>query len=143
MVVIVLVGMQFVPIPLNQNTALSPDDISTVYDIPLKVGKILQNSCYDCHSNNTRYPWYSQVQPFGMLLADHIDHGKEELNFSEFAGYSNRKKKSKLKSLVHEIEEGEMPLYEYLILHNEARLSNEDKKILINWATDMLEKLER
>jgi hypothetical protein len=110
------------------------EDISTVLPVSNNVKLILANACYDCHSNNPRYPWYFNVQPIGWLLSRHIDEGREELNFSEFGNYSAGKQSEKLEHIVHTINENEMPLKSYRLMHKEARLSNTEKKILIDWA---------
>ncbi len=81
--------------------------------MPANVVAILKVSCYDCHSNNTRYPWYSQLKPVAWLMARHIKKGKKELNFDEFNDYSKRRKKAKIKSIISQIEKEEMPLRSY------------------------------
>ena len=103
------------------------------YTIPSGVQSILQNSCYDCHSNNTDYPWYSYVQPVRILLEDHIKKGKEELNFSEWGNYSQRKQRNKLNGMAQQIKENEMPLPYYTIIHKNTVLSEKQKKGLITW----------
>ena len=134
---LVLIGIQFIPTQHNQSDIVPDSDITKIYRIPDQVATILRNSCYDCHSNNTRYPWYSKVQPIGMWMADHINHAKEELNFNEFGDYSVKRKKKKLKEITEEIEEDEMPLPSYTWIHRDAQLSKDDKKALISWATDL------
>jgi hypothetical protein len=130
---IVLVGIQFIPSRSNQSTVVPPTDFIKTFKAPEQVGKILNTSCYNCHSNNTNYPWYSRVQPVGWFLENHINKGKEELNFSEFGSYSGRKQKSKLTSMISQVEDGEMPLASYTFIHREARLSAESKKSLIEY----------
>jgi len=130
---IVLVGIQFIPSRSNQSTVVPPTDFIKTFEAPEQVGKILNTSCYNCHSNNTNYPWYSRVQPVGWFLENHINKGKEELNFSEFGSYSGRKQKSKLTSMISQVEDGEMPLASYTFIHREARLSAESKKTLIEY----------
>jgi hypothetical protein len=95
---------------------------------------IFKTACYDCHSNNTRYPWYSNVQPGGWLLASHIKNGRSALNFSEFGSYSQRKQTSKLKAIVNSLNDGTMPLKSYTLIHADARLSKDEKTLIINWA---------
>lgn len=89
---IVLVGIQFIPTSINQQDITPYTDIRNVYTIPDNVLTVLEVSCYDCHSNNTNYPFYSRIQPMAMLMDKHVREGKEELNFSEFGDYSDRKK---------------------------------------------------
>ena len=117
-------------------------DITKVYDVPKDVQTILTTSCYDCHSNNTAYPWYSYIQPARMFLDGHITEGKEELNFSEFGSYSKRKQGSKLKAMTSQIKSGEMPLKSYTILHQDAKLSAENRAILIDWIEKVQDSLD-
>ncbi len=101
-----------------------------------EVGRILQTSCYDCHSNYTNYPWYTNIQPLGWWMNHHVNEGKEELNFSEYEAYSLKRKLHKLKEIKEQIEEGEMPISSYTIQHGEATLSPEQKEILIKWVDE-------
>ena len=96
---ITLVGIQFIPADVNKQEVITTSDIRHVYDVPENVINILENSCYDCHSNNTNYPWYSQVQPIRLIMDHHVEEGKEELNFSEFANYSERRKRNKMRAI--------------------------------------------
>lgn len=130
---VVLVGLQFIPTRTNQNTEVASSDFIKTNKVPEDVGRMLLTSCYDCHSNNTNYPWYSRVQPVGWLLENHIFKGKAELNLSEFGGYSVRKQKSKLKSMASQVEKDEMPLSSYTLIHRNARLSRESKKTLVDY----------
>ncbi|MDQ2752503.1 MAG: heme-binding domain-containing protein [Bacteroidota bacterium] len=126
--------MQFIQPARNKSVQVLPTDISKVYTIPNQVQSVLKNACYDCHSNNTNYPWYSNIQPGGWWLASHIRRGKEELNFSEFGAYSSRKQRSKLNSITKTIEDGTMPFPSYTLIHKNARLTKDEKAIVINWA---------
>jgi len=130
---VVLVGIQFIPTRTNQNTEIASSDFIKTNKVPKDVGRMLLTSCYDCHSNNTNYPWYSKVQPVGWFLENHINKGRSELNLSEFGGYSVRKQKSKLKSMASQVEKDEMPLSTYTFIHREARLSRESKKTLVDY----------
>lgn len=110
-----------------------PADFIKTYDAPKDVEQILRSSCYDCHSNNTNYPWYSYIQPARFFMENHIKEGKENLNFSEWGNYGNRKQRSKLEAIVKQIEKDEMPLSSYIVLHNNAKLSSKQKREVINW----------
>jgi len=129
-----LAGVQFIPTSLNRSNILPKEDIINAYNAPKEIVIILKKSCYDCHSNNTKYTWYSRLQPVRWLMEKHIREGKEELNFNEFASYSTRRQRSKLRSITDQIKDGEMPLKSYLIIHGEAKLSKVEKAILIDWA---------
>ena len=106
------------------------------------ISALLQESCYDCHSNNTEYPWYNKVQPVAWFLEDHIQEGKDELNFNEWAEYSDRRKNSKLRSIISQIEEDKMPLDSYTLIHKDAILSDEDKRVIIDYMTALKDSLE-
>ena len=132
---ILLIGIQFIRPARNYSGAISENSLGRLYEIPDTVSWVLQKACFDCHSNNTRYPWYSNVQPFGWMLANHIRKGKTDLNFDEFGTYSARKQKNKLKAVVNQIRDDNMPLRSYTWMHKDARLSEEEKQLLINWFT--------
>jgi ribosomal protein S20 len=101
--------------------------------VPVKVQTILQTSCFDCHSNNSNYPWYSNIQPVRAFMDSHIKEGKENLNFSEFDTYSTRKQQSKLDRMIKQIKSDEMPLVSYTIIHRNAALNKKSKVILLQW----------
>ena len=135
------VAIQFIQPARNKSDMALPTDIINTVTVPTQVLNILQNSCYDCHSNNTRYPWYSFIQPGAWLMASHIRRGKAMLNFSQFGDLSNRKQQSKLQGLINQIKDNEMPLSSYTLLHRNAILRAEQKTILINWATSAKDSL--
>lgn len=139
---IVFVGIQFIPTKISRSTEVSSGAFEKIFRIPEDVNHVLSVSCYDCHSNNTRYPWYSRVQPVGLFLENHISKGKEELNFSEFGDYSSRKQKSKLKSMISQVEKGEMPLKSYTFIHHDASLSKDDKKTLVGYLNSIQDSLK-
>ena len=132
---ILLIGIQFIRPARNYSQAISEQSLGRLYEVPDTVSWVLQKACFDCHSNTTKYPWYSNVQPFGWMLANHIRKGKTDLNFDEFGTYSARKQKNKLKAIVNEIRDNKMPLRSYTWLHKDARLNEKEKQLLINWFT--------
>ena len=99
-----------------------------------EVAAVLERSCNDCHSSETRWPWYSNVSPVSWFLKTHVDEGRRELNFSEWGGYAPRRRERKLHEICEQVESGEMPLRSYLPLHPSARLSDEDRRLLCDWA---------
>lgn len=137
-ILIIMVGIQFIPTIINKQSIDNSKDFITIYDVPKEISTQLKTSCYDCHSNNTIYPWYSKIQPMNMLLSKHINDGKEELNLSEFETYSKRQKKSKLKSMISQIKKDEMPLTSYTLLHCDASLSENDKKNVLIFLDNLL-----
>jgi hypothetical protein len=136
---IIFVAIQFIRSERNNNEQPSPTDIAQAFTVPDSVKVILKNACYDCHSNNTFYPWYSHVQPSGWFLNRHITQGKDELNFSEFGSYSTRRQLSKLDEIEDVINDDIMPLPSYRLLHKKARLSQKEKTLLINWAENLID----
>ena len=136
------VGIQFVPTDLNQSDTVPKTDFLLVNNTQENISALLQESCYDCHSNNTEYPWYNKVQPAAWYLEDHIQEGKDELNFNEWAEYSDRRKNSKLRSIIRQIEEDKMPLDSYTLIHKDAILSDEDKRVITDYMTALKDSLE-
>ncbi|MBL7869467.1 MAG: heme-binding domain-containing protein [Flavobacterium lindanitolerans] len=134
---VILIGMQFFQPLRNQSDEVTASHIERVYAVPQNVKAILTQSCYDCHSNNTRYPWYSRIQPGAWYMARHIKKGKEELNFSTFGEYSARKQRNKFRAMAGQVKDGEMPLSSYTLIHRNAVLSQDDKQVLINWFSTM------
>lgn len=135
MISIVLVAIQFIQPARNKSVQEMPTDFSRNVAISPEVDALLKTACYDCHSNNTRYPWYTYVQPAGWIMSKHISNGKKELNFNEFGTYSSRRQQSKLKSIADQVNDDEMPLPSYRWLHKTARLSIKNKALIIDWAT--------
>jgi hypothetical protein len=137
--------IQFIQPGKNNQSMDMTHDISKVVNVPDGVHQVLITSCYDCHSNNTNYPWYANIQPVGWWLKDHIDEGKGHLNFQEFAlveprpnsEYNTKEKRQdhKLEEVAEMVEEGEMPLESYTLIHGDAKLSAEQKKLLLDWVT--------
>ena len=134
---VAFVGIQFVPTERNQSDVVPKTDFMLVNSVPDHIKSKLQTSCYDCHSNNTSYPWYNKMQPVAWFLENHIEEGKAELNFSEWDSYSNRRKISKLKSIVSQIKENKMPLSSYTMIHKDALLDDIQKKEIIDWINNI------
>ena len=130
---IVFAIMQLIQPARNQNGRVLSTDITKLYAMPGKVLSVLQTACYDCHSNSTRYPWYSRIQPGAWLLASHIKKGKADLNFSRFGDYSNRKQQGKLQAIANSITDGTMPIRSYTLIHRDAKLSAADRVLILDW----------
>ena len=140
-IVIGLVAIQFFRPDRNIASQASSSDISGVVRVPDSVKTILENACYDCHSNNTRYPWYANIQPTGWWLAGHIKEARGDLNFSEFGGYEQRRQLGKLEGIAAVVEEDIMPLRSYKLMHKNARLSQDEKNMLIDWTRQSVDNL--
>ncbi|TDS19052.1 heme-binding protein [Maribacter caenipelagi] len=139
---VALIVIQSFPIILNESDTVPQSDFMVENQVPATIKNRLQISCYDCHSNNTDYPWYSKIQPAAWYLKDHIQEGKDELNFNEWATFSDRRKNSKLRSIISQIEEDKMPLDFYTLIHRDAILSDEDKRMIIDYMTALKDSLE-
>jgi hypothetical protein len=124
----VFVLIQFVPVE-QTNPAIESE-------IPAspEVRSVLRRACYDCHSNETSWPWYSHIAPVSWLVAHDVHEGREKLNFSTWNALSERKQAKALHEVLEEVEEGEMPPWFYLLPHPEARLSDQDRSALSQWA---------
>ncbi|MEJ6981251.1 heme-binding domain-containing protein [Pedobacter sp. P351] len=133
----VFIIMQFFQPEKNNNERITGNDISRVYQVPVNVNAILRNSCYDCHSDSTRYPWYASIQPFAWWMNEHIKEGKSELNFNEFGTYSSRRQKSKIRAIEESVEDGSMPLASYTLIHQSAKLSKDEKRIIKEWLAEI------
>jgi hypothetical protein len=140
--ILVIIG-QFIRPPQNTGGDVTTNDIATRYVVPPQVQTILRTSCYDCHSNATMYPWYAHVQPAGWYLYNHIKDAKKDLNFSEFCGYPLRRQIIKLQQVVEQVNENEMPLPSYLILHQDAKLTAQQKEVIADWANTLRDSLKQ
>jgi Haem-binding domain len=127
---------------INASPQATVNDISKIYAVPENVQSILKTSCYDCHSNNTYYPWYSNIQPVAWWLNHHVEEGKREINFNEFASYQIRRQYKKMEEVIDQVKEDEMPLSSYTIIHNDAKISQEQKLALSNWADGIRKEME-
>jgi hypothetical protein len=103
-------------------------------NVPPAVRTILERSCYDCHSNQTRWPWYSNVAPASWIVTDDVKEGREHLNFSEWGTYTRKRQIARLDMIVSQVDKDEMPMKKYLVLHKNAALSEADKDLLCTWA---------
>ena len=147
MIVFGLLGLfvliQFIRPAKNDGRLDAQGDIAKRLNVPPTVQSRLKTACYDCHSNHTNYPWYTNIQPIGWLLANHIREGKVELNFSAFGSYSKRRQLSKLKAIGGSLRDGSMPLWSYTLIHQNAKLSNEEKQLIMDWAEKTRDSLAR
>jgi len=119
--------------------------IATQYDVPENINIILDKACNDCHSNTTRYPWYSNIQPIAWWMADHVNEGKDELNFSEFTKRKLASQNHKLEEVIETVKDHEMPLpsYTWLGMHKEADLTDEERLAISQWAASQMDSLKK
>ena len=141
LILAVLLVIQFIH-PEKNVSDDQTKSIAKTFPLPTDVENILKTSCYDCHSNHTEYPWYSKLQPVDWWLADHVDEGKEELNFSEFASYRPWRQFHKLEKIGKELEEHEMPLPSYLFIHRSSKLSDAQQELITKWANSLCDSLK-
>ncbi len=134
---ILLIAAQFVPVERTNPPVVSETPM------PPAVKEILKRSCFDCHSNETRWPWYGYVAPVSWLVVKDVTEGREHLNFSEWDNLSLKKKRKRLEECVEEIEEEKMPMPIYLITHPKARVAPEELALLRNWVNEALAQLPR
>ncbi len=138
-IIAVVLVLAFVTIQFYRPDRTNPpivhaETLEATTQVPETIAAILKRSCNDCHSNEMTYPWYSNISPFSWLLADHIAEGRRELNYSIWNTYSAKKKRHKFDETCEQVTSGAMPHSQYLWLHADARLSEDDKKILCEWA---------
>jgi len=134
--------IQFFKPSKNASEEIAGNQIEVKNQVPEDVHEILKVSCYDCHSNTTYYPWYWGVQPTAWFLNNHIQEGKRELNFSNFATYPAWKRYNKIKAIGKEVKSGDMPLFSYTLIHRNAVLNNDKKLAIENWVANSLKDME-
>jgi hypothetical protein len=131
---VLLIIIQFFHPAKNASAAAFPNDIAAIYPVPPDVDTILKKACNDCHSNNTRYPWYNNIQPVAWWLDSHVKDGKRGLNFNEFATYRLSKQYHRMDDIIDEVKKGDMPLGSYTLIHTDAKLTEQEKQTLYSWA---------
>jgi len=123
-----LLAIQFVPV------GRANPSVTHEVDAPSDALAVLRRSCFDCHSNTTKWPWYSYVAPMSWFVADHVRDGRRHMNFSEWDHLDADVQAHLIAEVWEEVSEGEMPLTSYLLLHGSARLSDDDRHTLQHWA---------
>jgi hypothetical protein len=131
---IILIIIQFIHPARNISKGEQPNNIAKAYAVPADVKTILDKACMDCHSNNTRYLWYFKIQPVDWWLTHHINEGKGGLNLDEYTSKSLRYQYNKMEDVIEQLKNNEMPLNSYTWIHKDARLTDQEKNTLMNWA---------
>lgn len=139
--IVVLIAIQFIRPAYNSGEAKPATDITMAYNVPLNVQQILDKACRDCHSDYTNYPWYDKIQPVTWWVQHHVNEGKSELNFSQFATYTGKKKAHKLEEVSEMVQKNEMPLQSYTWMHKSARLNEDEKQALISWSNALRQQI--
>ncbi|MCB9345731.1 MAG: heme-binding domain-containing protein [Lewinellaceae bacterium] len=137
---VILIGLQFIR-PEKNLSGDATYDMAKKYAVPNDVMAVLQPACMDCHSNNTRYPWYAEIQPVGLWLAGHVKGGKQHLNFSEFTNRRVAYQNHKFEEIIEMVRDGEMPMKSYTWTHADARLTQEQKNLICDWSQAMRDSL--
>jgi len=135
----VLVAIQFIHPGKNKTDKPQPHYIGHAFTIPADVKNTLAKACNDCHSNNTRYPWYTRFQPVHWWLNKHIKNGKKHINYDEYTNHNLRYQYHKMEETIEMVKEDEMPLGSYTRIHKGARLTETEKNLLINWANTVMD----
>jgi hypothetical protein len=123
----------------NIHDGIQVNNITKLVPINDTMNRIFKKACYDCHSNNTVYPWYSQIMPISLILNNHVVDGKKHFNFDEFTTYKAKKALKKIEEVGDEVEHNAMPISSYTRMHKDAILSNDEKQLIINWAKNAVE----
>ena len=134
--------IQFIHPAKNTSKGLQPNTIGNNYAIPADVKSILGKACNDCHSNNTRYPWYAKIQPVDWWLNKHVVDGKKDLNFDEFTNRAPRYQYHKMEEVIEMVKEREMPLKSYTWTHKDARLNSNEREKLTGWAQSVMDAMK-
>ncbi|NJK97532.1 MAG: heme-binding domain-containing protein [Bacteroidales bacterium] len=126
---------------MPKNEAVTSNDLVKSGFANNTIGDILKTSCYDCHSQQTVYPWYSHIAPVSWLVAKDVREGREELDFSRWNQYSKREWIGKLNEIMEQVEQNKMPMKNYLVLHPAAKLDSIEKKLLLKWAENSIDSI--
>lgn len=139
--VALLVVIQFFQIDKTNPPYDAANDFMSIEHPPAQVAELLKNACYDCHSYETKYPWYTYIQPVAWWVKGHINGGRKHLNYSRWGEYSAKRKDHKLEEMEELVKEKEMPLNSYTWAHSEARLTDEQRTSLITWFKETRDRL--
>ena len=140
-VVALLLVAQLIPVDRSVPALDESQDFLVAENVPTEMATLIKGACYDCHSYQTQYPWYAKVAPLSFWIQDHINHGREELNFSDWNALSKRKKIKALNDMSEEVEEKKMPLDIYTLVHKDAKLSDDEIILLLNWSKSLSNEL--
>jgi len=139
----ILILLQFFQ-PERNNAPIDPElDMLELLVLPEPMTELIRNACYDCHSNQTVYPWYSRISPASLYMNRHIVKGKEDLNFSEYGLLDKVDRIGVFADFCDVLDAGTMPLQSYTLIHKDARLRQEEKEILCSWTETQAMKVMR
>ena len=144
MLIILLVAfaiIQFIPSGRPANQPVAGQDVFEIVEIPAEVGSLLKNACYDCHSQSVKYPWYSYVAPVSWLVARDVNMAREHLDFGKWGELTKPKQIKVLGEIAEEVEDRNMPMEIYIRMHSEAKLTDKQRELIINWSEQLAEKI--
>ena len=131
--VILFVAIQLYPVKKPRVIKKNPNDFLANTKMPAHVASMFEHSCYACHSNETKYPWYAHVAPASWLLSRDVKEGREHLNFSNWTQMNKLQQVAALSDIANEVASGDMPFFLYPIMHKDARMTQADRKEMVNW----------
>jgi hypothetical protein len=137
----IFIILQFIPLTIPENKDEISNDIILVEKAPDNIKVILNKACYDCHSNQVNYPWYSKIAPISWMIIHHINEGREKVNFSEWNQLSKRKKIKFLNEIAEVVEKKEMPLSSYTLIHRDAILTDTEISAISDWTTKLTDEM--
>jgi hypothetical protein len=140
-IIIVFIGIQFFRPNRTNPISDKSRDVSYYLNIPVNVKQILDRSCYDCHSNLTRWPWYTNVAPVSWLVASDVEDARSQMNLSEWGTYNIADQIDYLNQINKQVKKGSMPLGKYLLIHSDAKLTDADRNLLSGWASTAADSL--
>ena len=141
-IIVFTAAIQLIRPGRNSTDVIPQTDISRSADIPGDVKDLLAAACYDCHSENTVWPWYSNFSPVSWMIARDVKSGKGRMNFSEWGDYSDMRKISKYVMICEMVKSGDMPILPYKMMHKEARLTDDQRKAICAWAENQIKIME-
>ena len=140
-IIIIFIGIQFFRPNRTNPVSDKSRDVSYYLNIPVNVKQILERSCYDCHSNLTRWPWYTNVAPASWLVASDVNDARSQMNFSEWGSYNLTDQIDYLDHINKQVKKGSMPLGKYLLIHSDAKLTDADRDLVSKWASSAADSL--
>jgi len=140
--ILIFAALQFTN-PPRMNPPLVPGgDVSSTNAPPPDISELLRSSCYDCHSSETQWPWYSHVAPVSWLLASHVNDAREKVNFSDWPHGDPERARRKWNRIREEVSSGDMPLRSYTLVHTKARLNAAQREQIVHWAEQEAQRLK-
>jgi len=129
----VFAGLQVIPVDRSNPPVEASRTIFASEALPAKVEIVLRRSCQDCHSSQTRWPWYGYIAPTSWIVAHDVHAARRQMNLSEWAGYSQKKREAKLNGICEQVINGDMPEGKYAVIHRSARVTEDERTAICRW----------